>query len=93
MARNVACGEQLSFGECVHEWRPLWWQRAARYLAPALGCGGGCGRLRPGRPVRWEARINAFWSLTDQAWTEVDECAVWDDAEHFFVEAVREGRL
>lgn len=89
MARHVACASDFSLGRRVHEWRPLWWQRAPRFLAPRLGRGGGWRRMRPGRPIRWESRIHAFWDQRGQAWTELDEPAMWEDALPDFQAAIQ----
>lgn len=88
LARNVACAPQLSFGRRVHEWRPLWWQQATRFLMPRMGCGGGVGRMRPGRPIRWEARIHNFWNPLGVAWTELDEWESWQAAEMAFKDSL-----
>ena len=44
-------------------------------------------RSRPGKPVRWENYLHAFWKTKGALWTEV-ETGLWDELEDQFVAGV-----
>ena len=44
-------------------------------------------RSRPGKPVRWENYLHAFWKSKGAVWTEV-ETGLWDELEDQFVAGV-----
>ena len=44
-------------------------------------------RCRPGKPVRWENSLHAFWESKGAVWTEV-ETGLWDEHEDQFVAGV-----
>ena len=44
-------------------------------------------RSRPGKPVRWESSLHAFWKSKGAVWTEV-ETGLWDEHEDQFVAGV-----
>ena len=44
-------------------------------------------RSKPGKPVRWENSLHAFWEAKGAAWAEV-ATGLWDELEDQFVAGV-----
>ena len=65
------------------------------FLSPNhnLGGGGGLGRHRPGRPIRWESRIHKFSDHLGVAWAELEDPDAWGQAGPALLLALRQRKL